>query len=102
VERYEFIRMVSADFPIATLCEVMEVSRTAYYRYIRGASYQPATAKQEQLKAVEEIFWQHKRRYGQRRILVDLQEWPAPGAQPDAAARLGGHPAPQFCSPYHR
>jgi putative transposase len=74
VERYEFIRILSADFSIATLCELMEVSRTAYYRYLRGASYQPATATQEQLKAVEEIFWQHKRRYGQRRILVDLQE----------------------------
>lgn len=52
----------------------MELNRTAYYRYLRGATYQPATTKQEQLKAVEEIFWQHKRRYGQRRILVDLQE----------------------------
>lgn len=74
MERYEFIRLVSADFSIVTLCELMQVSRTAFYRYLRGASYQPATAKQEQLKAVEEIFWQHKRRYGQRRILVDLQE----------------------------
>ena len=73
MERYEFIRMVSADFSVVTLCELMQVSRTAYYRYLRGASYQPATTEQEQLKAVEEIFWQHKRRYGQRRILADLQ-----------------------------
>ena len=74
MERYEFIRMVSVDFAVATLCELMQVSRTAYYRYLWGTSYQPATTKQEQLKAVEEIFWQHKRRYGQRRILADLQE----------------------------
>jgi len=74
VERYEFIRLVSADFSVSTLCELMQVSRTAYYRYLRGQSYQPATATQEQLKAVKEVFWQHKRRYGQRRILVDMQE----------------------------
>jgi putative transposase len=74
VDRYEFIRMVSADFSIATLCELMQVSRTAYYRYLRGASYQPAPAKQEQLKAVEEVFWQHKRRYGQRRLRADLRK----------------------------
>lgn len=74
MERYEFIRMVGANFPIATLCELMQVSRTAYYRYKRGASYHPATAKQEQLRAVEEIFWQHKRRYGQRRVQAELQD----------------------------
>ena len=74
MECYEFIRLVSADFSIFMLCELMEVSRTAYYRYPRGQSYQPATATQEQLKAVKEVFWEHKRRYGQRRILADLQE----------------------------
>jgi transposase InsO family protein len=52
----------------------MEVSRTAYYRYWRGASYQVTAAKQEQLGAVREIFWQHKRRYGSRRLLADLRE----------------------------
>lgn len=74
MERFEFIRMVSADFSIATLCELMEVSRTAYYRYLRGASYQTASATIEQLKAVEVVFWQHKRCFGQRRVLADLQE----------------------------
>ena len=82
MERYEFIRMVGADFPIATLCELMQVSRTAYYRYQKGASYQPATSKQEPLRAVEEIFWQHQRRYGQRRVQAELQ---------DSGYRIGRH-----------
>ena len=73
-QRYEFIRSVTGEFSIATLCEMLQVSRTAYYRYLRGESYQVTAAKQEQLGAVEEIFWQHKRRYGQRRLLVELQE----------------------------
>ena len=63
-----------SEFSIATLCEIMAVSRTAYYRYARGGSYQPTADKKEQLKAVEETFWQHKRRYGQRRLLIELRE----------------------------
>jgi putative transposase len=56
------------------ICEVLEVSRTAYYRYLRGASYQPTPLKEKQLKMVKETFWEHKRRYGSRRLLVELQE----------------------------
>ena len=53
---------------------MLQVSRTAYYRYQRGGSYQVTAAKEEQLRAVGEIFWSHKRRYGQRRVLADLRE----------------------------
>ena len=53
---------------------MLQVSRTAYYRYQRGGSYQVTAAKEEQLGAVGEIFWNHKRRYGQRRVLADLRE----------------------------
>ena len=52
----------------------MEVSRTAYYRYLRAETYQPTETKKEQMEVVEEIFWQHKRRYGQRRLLIELRE----------------------------
>ena len=73
-QRYEFIRSVADEFSVSTLCEMLKVSRTAYYRYQRGGSYQVTAAKEEQLGAVGEIFWQHKRRYGQRRVLAELQE----------------------------
>lgn len=59
---------------MATLCEILQVSRTAYYRYRRGSSYQPTVAKKEYIGAVEEIFWQHQRRYGSRRVLADWRE----------------------------
>jgi putative transposase len=74
----------------------MEVSRTAYYRYLRGASYQPARAKQEQLRAVEEIFWLRKRRYGLRRILADLQDLGYSVGRQRVRSLMqqqGGHPA---------
>lgn len=53
---------------------MLKVSRTAYYRYQRGSSYQLTAVREEQLGAVGEIFWQHKRRYGQRRVLAELQQ----------------------------
>ena len=72
--RYEFIRSVTGEFSIATLCGILEVSRTAYYRYLRGETYQPSEAKKGQLEAVGEVFWRHRRRYGQRRVLAELRE----------------------------
>lgn len=57
-----------------TLCAVLGVSRTAYYRYKRGQSYQPTAHKQAKKQLVEDVFWAHKRRYGSRRIVAELHE----------------------------
>jgi putative transposase len=59
---------------VETLCAVLGVSRTAYYRYKRGQSYQPTTHQQAKKQLVEQVFWGHKRRYGSRRIVAELQE----------------------------
>lgn len=55
--RYEFIFTVSKAFSSATLCEILSVSRTAYSCYQRGGSYQVTAVKQEQIGAVERVFW---------------------------------------------
>lgn len=57
-----------------SLCSVLAVSRTAYYRYLRGDSYQLAPEKTEYQQLVEQTFAKHKRRYGSRRIKAELQE----------------------------
>lgn len=56
------------------LCTVLGVSRTAYYRYKRGQSYQLTAQKQDKKRLVEAVFQAHKRRYGSRRITAELQE----------------------------
>lgn len=53
---------------------MLGVSRTAYYRYQRGASYQLTPQKQVKQALVEQVFSQHKRRYGSRRIVSELQD----------------------------
>lgn len=53
---------------------MLEVSRTAYYRYLRGDSYQQTPQQAEHQQLVEQVFRKHKRRYGSRRITAELQE----------------------------
>ena len=56
------------------MCEVLGVSRSAYYAYLKGDSHVLKNDKAELGKTVAEIFAIHKRRYGWRRIQGDLAE----------------------------
>lgn len=66
--------MLSSEFSVETLCAVLVLSRTAYYRYKRGQSYQLTGPKQDKKQLIERVFGEHKRRYGSRRIVAELQE----------------------------
>ena len=65
---------MSEDFPVKGLCEVLGVSRSAYYAFMKGSTYQPSSTKAILLKEVKTIFEFHKRRYGSRRIKEDLKD----------------------------
>ncbi|UFH57258.1 IS3 family transposase [Spirosoma sp. KNUC1025] len=65
---------MASEFAVAILCSVLEVSRTAYYRYLRGDSHRLSPEKTKYQQLVEQIFAQHKRRYGSRRITAELQQ----------------------------
>lgn len=71
---YDLVDSLSSDFAVSTLCSVLGASRTAYYRYKRGGSYQPTTGREEKKGLVERVFKVHKRRYGSRRIVAELQD----------------------------
>lgn len=45
-QRYDLIQTLTNEFTVETLCLVLGVSRTAYYRYQRGQTYQ-LTPKKE-------------------------------------------------------
>jgi putative transposase len=55
------------------LCRVMKVSRSAFYAYRRGASYQKTKRQAELDKSARECFYLHRRRYGTRRIAAELE-----------------------------
>lgn len=64
---YELIGVYGSDYGIQQMCEALGISRSSYYAY-RDISA-PSRALEE---AVIELFWRHKRRYGSRRLVVEL------------------------------
>lgn len=56
------------------MCEVLNVSRSAYYSFFNESTYQPSASRLKLLKVVKLIFDFHKKRYGSRRIREELQD----------------------------
>jgi len=55
------------------LCNIVHVSRSSYYEYVKGKTHQPAieTGLADELRLV---FQTHRRRYGSRRVGAELKE----------------------------
>jgi putative transposase len=59
-------------FPVAAACQALGVSRAGYYAHARGAAGPREQADARLRPLVRQIFWEHKRRYGARRIAAEL------------------------------
>ena len=59
-------------FPLSALCETLEVSRAGYYAWLVAEQNVREQRDRELMPLVCDIFWHHKRRYGARRIAVEL------------------------------
>jgi transposase InsO family protein len=60
------------SFPLASLCDTLEVSRAGYYAWRSESQSTQEQRDRELMPLVCDIFWKHKRRYGARRIAVEL------------------------------
>ena len=56
------------SLPTATICDVLEVSRSAYYDWLTREPGPRERELDELTPAIVEIFVRHRRRYGARRI----------------------------------
>jgi transposase InsO family protein len=65
-------RLEEEGFPVAAVCQALGVSRAGYYAHTRGAAGPRAQADARLRPLVRQIFWEHKRRYGARRIAAEL------------------------------
>ncbi len=63
---------LQAAFPLAALCQTLEVSRAGYYAWRSESQSAQHERDRELTPLVCDIFWKHKRRYGARRIAVEL------------------------------
>lgn len=57
---------------MATLCDMLLVSRAGYYAWRNEADSARQLRDRKFMSLVRDIFWKHKRRYGARRIAVEL------------------------------
>ena len=56
------------------MCKTFNISKSAYYAFVAGESYQTSIDKQILLNEVKTIFDNHKKRYGSRRIREELRD----------------------------
>ena len=58
----------------ASVCQVLQVSRSAYYAW-RGRAPSPRQQRDAELTPlVRTLFWKHRRRYGARRIASEMSD----------------------------
>jgi transposase InsO family protein len=71
---YALIEQLALEesFPLVWLCDVLEVSRAGYYAWQSEHETARERRDRELRPLICDIFWNHKRRYGARRIAVEL------------------------------
>jgi putative transposase len=71
---YRFISTISTDYPVISLCQILEVSRSSYYQWQEGKTYLLKEKKAHIGQKVKMVFNENKQRYGSRRIEAELKE----------------------------
>jgi len=66
------IRDLETDHKVSVVCQTLNVSRSAYYDWRQGAGGARRQADRHLKPLIDNIFWEHKRRYGARRISATL------------------------------
>src|SRR5437899_3093371 len=71
---YKFVQQHQDQHPVSVMCQCLSISRSAYYAWNRGKSYQPKADFIQVEKQLETAFFTHRRRYGARRLREELQD----------------------------
>lgn len=71
---YQFIDSQVDDFPLKAIFGAMAVSRSAFYAYRQGATHQASSLEQRARRELCRRFWEHRRRYGSRRLHAEFAE----------------------------
>lgn len=64
--------VLSEGFPVSVVCDLLSVSRSGFYAWQSAGVSEREARDEELLPMIREIFWQHQRRYGARRIAREL------------------------------
>ena len=66
------INQLDEGFPVSVLCETLKVSRSAYYTWRQDELSSRRREDNRLMPMIRSIFREHRRRYGARRIAVEL------------------------------
>jgi len=70
---YAAIQQLEEEFfPVSLLCECLSVSHSAYYAWRQDGVCARKRDDNRLRPMIRSIFWEHRRRYGARRIAVEL------------------------------
>ncbi len=72
MSRYAFIKAQSENYPVQLLCELMDVSRSAFYEWLEGTPSPRTEANETLRKAVYTAHETSRGTYGRRRIALQL------------------------------
>jgi transposase InsO family protein len=88
---YAVIEPIAAQSNSATttVCEVLDVCRSAYYAWRTAAPSSREERDETLTPLVRDIFWEHRRRYGARRIAAELRDGEHPCGPRKVAEILG-------------
>lgn len=64
--------VLEESFAASAVCNALEVSRSGFYAWRSTEEFQRAETDRELTPMICEVFWRHPRRYGARRIAMEL------------------------------
>ena len=64
--------VITENFRAAKVCDLLDVSRSGFYAWRSGQESRREVRDRELIPRISAVFWRHRRRYGARRIAVEL------------------------------
>ncbi len=74
--KYKFIEENRSEFTVKKMCQVMDVSQSGYYHWLREPISKRKTEKKNLQKIIRDLFSKHKGMAGSPIIAADLRDFP--------------------------
>lgn len=71
---FRFIKDLRTIFPIEKMCQVLKVSRRAYYGWLRHKPTERQIERDRLTRIIREIFFKSKRTYGSPRVYIKMKK----------------------------
>ena len=71
--RFMFVKEQRFDFPVEKMCQLLDVSRSGYYKWLKGEKSQRETENDVLLVKIKKIFVENHELYGRPRVCAELK-----------------------------